>query len=116
MIGIIVLVIIIVAIASGGGGGGSVTPEVRNVVALDGSTVRIYIAWVNSGSSAASASCVINTTVNNQFGDQVDIKVNSTNTNGNVPAHQTQQLYQDIGVNSGDAQYVTKGDVKITNC
>jgi len=111
------LVIVVIAIVAGSGGGGSsVTPHVQSVSALDANTVRIFIDWENTGSGAGSASCVINTTVHNQFGDEVDIKVNATSTNGNVAAHGHQLLYQDIGVNSGDAQYVTKGDVSIGNC
>ncbi len=50
-----------------------------------------------------------------QFGDQVNIEINSTSTKGNVAAHGNQLLYQDIGVNSGDAPYVTKSDVPVTD-
>jgi hypothetical protein len=113
---IFVLIVVIITVATSGGSSSNVTPSVRNVAALDGNTIRIFIAWTNKGKAAGSASCVINTTVNNQFGDLVNIRVNSTNTNGNVKPGQTQILYQDIGVDNGDAQYVTPGDVKITNC
>ena len=46
----------------------------------------------------------------------MNIEVNSTNTNGNVKPGKTQYLYQDLGVNKGDAEYVTRKDVTITNC
>ncbi len=113
---IFVVVVVIIVVASSGGSSANVTGKVTSAGALDGNTVRVYILWTNKGKAAGSASCVLNTTVNNQFGDEVNIEVNSTNTNGNVKPGQTQLLYQDIGVNNGDAQYVTASDVKITNC
>ena len=116
----IILLIIINALAAGGGGsggsGGSVTPEVQSVRAFDSNEVRISINWVNSGSSPASASCVITTTVYNQSGDLVNVPVNPTDTDGNVPAHSSQLLYQYIGVDSGDAQFLTKSDVFVGTC
>jgi hypothetical protein len=113
---LVIIVVVVIAAVLGGKSGGNIRVSVQRVGALDGDTVRIYLNWQNNGSSAASASCVINTTVNNQFGDQVNIEVNSTSTNGDVKAHGSQLLYQDVGVNSGDAPNVTMGDVKLTNC
>jgi hypothetical protein len=116
VIGIILLIVIDALAAGGGGSGGSVTPEVQSVKPFDSNEVRISINWVNSGSSPASASCVITTTVHNQSGDLVEVPVNPTDTDGNVPAHSSQLLYQYIGVGIGDAQFVTTSDVFIGTC
>ncbi|MGD0083551.1 MAG: SHOCT domain-containing protein [Acidimicrobiales bacterium] len=115
---VLAVVIGIIVAVSGGSSGPSanVKGKVVNVVALNGNTVRIYMDWTNSGKAAGSASCVLNTNVDDQFGDQVNIEVNSTATNGKVAAGATQRLYQDIGVNSGDAQFIKPSDVKITDC
>jgi hypothetical protein len=114
----LVVIVIVVVVASSGSSGPSahVTGKVTSVVALDSNTVRIYILWSNTGKAAGSASCAMNTSVYNQFGDQVNIEVNSTATNGNVKAGATQFLYQDIGVNNGDAQYIKPSDVTILDC
>lgn len=106
----------IIGAVTGGGPSARVTGKVTNVLALDGNTLRIYIIWTNSGKAAGSGACTLNTTVYNQFGDSVNIEVNSTNTNGSLKPGQSQNLYQDIGVNSGDAQYITPSDVKILDC
>ena len=90
--------------------------NVYSVIPLDSNTVRIFMDFHNVGSAAGSASCVIDTKVFNQFGDEVDIEVNSTATNSGVPSHGQQRIYQDIGVNSGDAQFVKPGDVTVTDC
>jgi hypothetical protein len=115
--GFVVIVIAVVAALSGKSGpSADVVGKVTNVVLLDGNTVRIYMEWTNTGKAAGSAGCAMNTTVMNQFGDQVNIEVNSTNTNGSIEPGQTQNLYQDIGVNNGDAQYIKPSNVKITAC
>jgi len=106
----------IIGAVTGGGPSAKVTGKVTNVLALDGNTLRIYIIWTNSGKAAGSGACTLNTTVYNQFGDSVNIEVNSTNTNGSLKPGQSQNLYQNIGVNSGDAQYTKPSDVKILDC
>ena len=58
----------------------------------------------------------MNTNVMNQFGDNVNTEVNATNTNGSIKPGQSQELYQDIGVNSGDAQYIAASDVSFVDC
>lgn len=117
--GVVLLVIIIIVATSSSGPSGpsaNVTGKVTSVVALDGNTVRIYVNWTNHGKAAGSATCIFNTTVDNQFGDEVNIEVNSTGTNGNIKPGKSQLLYQDIGVNNGDAQFVKPKDVQIVNC
>lgn len=104
------------AAACGGSGTSSIKGTVSNVVQLDANEVRVYIVWANSGTSAASDSCAMDTTVHNQFGDEVNIRVNSTATNGDVQPGATQNLYQDIGVDNGDAQYVTAKDIQLVGC
>jgi hypothetical protein len=106
----------IIAAVTGGGPSAKVTGKVTNVLALDGNTLRIYIIWTNTGKAAGSGSCILNTTIYNQFGDNVNIEVNSTSTNGSLKPGQSQNLYQDIGVNTGDAQYIKPSDVKILDC
>ena len=113
---VLVAIVIAVVVSSSKSSGADVKPQVYNVLPLDGNTVRVYVRWVNTGTGAGSASCVINTSAYNQFGDLDKIEVNSTNTNGNVAAHGVQLLYQDIGVPNGDASNVSKKDVQITNC
>ncbi len=88
--------------------------RVANVVALDNNTVRVYIVWSNVGKVAGSLACTMDTTVTNQFGDQVNIEVNTTNTNGAVRPGQSQDLYQDIGVNAGDAPYIRPQNIKLS--
>jgi len=93
-----------------------VTGTVYSVVPLDGDTVRVFMSWKDSGKTAASASCVLDTEVFNRFGDNVNVEANSTGTNGQIKPGQSQRIYQDIGVNSGDAPYITRKDVSITDC
>ena len=95
---------------------GGIAGKVTNVQALAPNTVRIYLFWTNSGSKPATANCVLNTTVHNQFGDQVNLRVNATGSNGNIAAGGTSTDYQDVGVDNGDAPFVTKGDIKILDC
>jgi hypothetical protein len=90
--------------------------KVSSVSALDGNTVRIYFAFTNTGKGFGGETCVMNTSVPNQDGDQVNIEVNSTGTNQPVMPGSIESLYQDVGVNSGDARFVTARDVKISNC
>ena len=100
----------------GSGGGAAIAAKVVAVKALDGNTIRVFVRYTNNGKASGSENCVINTTVDNQFGDLVNIHVNSTNTNGNIAPGGTQLLYQDLGVDSGDAGYVTTGDVVLKDC
>ncbi len=93
-----------------------VTGRVVSVKALDSSEVRVYIRWTNTGKAAGSAACVLSTNVYNAFGDEVTTETNSTNTNGNLKPGGVQLLYQDIGVNAGDASRVRPKDVSITGC
>jgi hypothetical protein len=112
-----VFVAIVILITSAtGSNGANVTGKVTSVGVLDGNTIRVYIVWTNNGTGSGSASCVLNTTVYNQFGDEVNIHVNSTATNGDIKPGATQFLYQDIGVDNGDAQYVTKKDLTLGHC
>lgn len=117
ILAIAVIVVIIVAVSSGSSGpSAKVVGKVTNVTALDSSTVRVYVTWTNQGKTAGSLSCALNTTVTNKFGDQVNIEVNSTGTNGNIQPGKSQLLYQDIGVNSGDAQFIKPSNVQLTSC
>jgi hypothetical protein len=86
---------------------------VSRVAALDGNEIRVWLDFTNGQKTSRSFQCVINTTVYNQFGDQVNIRVNSTGSNGNVKPGQTQYIYQDLGVDNGNAKYVTASDVKL---
>lgn len=113
---VIVIVVIVVVAVSGGGPKANITAKATDVVALDGNTVRLYLEFTNHGKASGTANCVINTTVYNQFGDQVNLRVNSTGSNNSIPGGQTVRQYQDIGVDNGDAQYVKVGDVKIVDC
>lgn len=110
-----IIAAVIFAIASSGGSA-NIAGTVWSVVPLDGNTVRVYIVWTNHGSKSGSASCVLTTTVYNEFGDVADTEVNSTGTNNSLSPGQTVHQYQDIGVDSGDAANVSAKDVKITNC
>lgn len=113
-----VIVVIVIAVAAGGskgGGGADISVRAARVLSLDGNTVRVYMTFTNSGKASGSVSCVMNTTVYDQFGDEVNIRVNSTGTN-TVAAGQSKTLYQDIGVDSGDAPYVKASDVKLVDC
>lgn len=92
----------------------NIKERVVNVVALDNNTVRVYIVWSNVGKVTGSLACTMDTVVTNQFGDQVNIEVNTTNTNGAVRPGQSQDLYQDIGVNAGDAPYIRPQNIKLS--
>ena len=114
---VVVIIIIIVAVSSSSSGpSAKITGKVASVIALDSNTVRVYITWTNTGKVAGSVACAMNTTVYNQFGDNVNIEVNSTNTNGNIRPGGTQSLYQDIGVNNGDAKFIKPSDVSFVGC
>ena len=89
---------------------------VVRVETLGSSEIRVFIDFTNGQKTPRSFQCVINTTVYNQFGDLVNIHTNSTNSNGNVKAGKTQYLYQDLGVDRGDARFVTVKDVKLVDC
>ncbi len=115
---VIIVIIILIVIGSrhsSSGGGSDIKVRATNVLALNGNTVRVYLKFTNSGDSSGSASCVMNTTVYNQFGDEVNVRVNATGTN-TVGPNQSKVLYQDIGVDNGDAQYVKATDVKLVDC
>lgn len=112
----VVIIVILVTTLTANGPSPSVKAKLVNVIPLSGNEVRLFIRWTNTGNGSGSGACVINTTVHNQFGDEVNIRVNSTNTNGNLKPGATQTLYQDIGVDTGDAPYVKASDVQITDC
>ena len=114
-VGAVLIAIISIATAASGPSA-NITEHAVSVTALDGSNVRIVIDWVNKGKAAGSESCAMNTNVINQFGDNVNTEVNATNTNGSIKPGQSQELYQDIGVNSGDAQYIVAADVSFVDC
>jgi len=112
----VVVVIIAIAVSSGGGARAHFTAKVTSVIALDSHTVRLYILWTNDGKASGSESCILDTTVTNQFGDKVNVEVNSTSTNGNLQPGANQLLHQDIGVNNGDAKFIKPIDVAFNNC
>ena len=89
---------------------------VVRVEMLDNSEIRVFFDFTNGQETPRSFQCVINTTVYNQFGDVVNIHTNSTGSNGKVKAGKTQYLYQDLGVDKGDARFVTVKDVKLVDC
>jgi len=118
-VGIALIVVgAIVVLASGRGSGQSaeVRGKVTSVSALDSSVVRLAILWTNHGRTSGSANCTINTTVRDKSGDDVIVEHSSTSTNGKLKPGATRLLYADIGVNNGDARFVTPGDVRITRC
>jgi hypothetical protein len=63
-----------------------------------------------------SSSCQLETNVYNEFGDNVNYEVNQTAPNGNLKPGQSQRIYQDIGVNNGDAAYTKLKGITITSC
>lgn len=116
VIGVIIIIAIVSALASNGKSA-DIKAKATSVVALNGNTVRIYMDFTNVGkTSGGSSTCIINTTVYDQFGDEVNVETNETGTNHNIAPGGHELLYQDIGVNNGDAQYVKPSDVSITDC
>ena len=116
VIAVVVVIFIAIAVSSGRDARAHFTVKVTSVVALDPNTVRLHILWMNDGKASGSESCVFDTTVTDQFGDKVNIEVNSTSTNRNLKAGATRFLYEDIGVNNGDAKFIKPGDVVFNNC
>jgi hypothetical protein len=110
------IIIIAVVTSSSSGPHAKITGQATSVVALDSNMVRVYIQWTNTGKASGSADCAMDTNVYDQFGDQVNIEVNETGTNSNVVPGATQTVYQDIGVNNGDAQYIKPSDVSFSGC
>lgn len=103
--------------ACGGGPSAHIEGKVLSVKALDGSEVRIFTRWTNTGKASGSGdNCIYNTTVYNQFGDDVNVEVNSTSTNGTMKPGAVKVIYQDIGVNAGDAPFIKPKDVSIVDC
>jgi hypothetical protein len=115
VVGLVIGVVLVIVIF-GNSPGPNIRASVLSVKVLSGSEIRVFMRYKNDGKSAASLSCQIHTNVYNQFGDQVNLEDNSTGTNGNVGAGNVQIIYQDIGVNSGDAPYITVHDVSLTDC
>lgn len=101
---------------SGSSTAASFTVAPQSVKALDSNLIRVFMRWDNTGSAANSDSCVMDTTVHNQFGDLVNTEVNSVGTNGDVQPGAVQVVYQDIGVNNGDSRYVSIGDITFSGC
>ena len=112
----VIAIIIIVAALQGSSPSATFTVSAYNVLPLDGNTVRVYMIWHNTGKASGSDQCVMNTDVHNQFGDLANTEVNSVGTNGNVKPNAQQRIYQDIGVNSGDAQFITPGNITFVSC
>ena len=107
---------LVIALSAGGSSGATFHPTVARVLPLDGNNLRVFIVWRNVGKAAGSDTCEMNTTIHNQFGDQVNIRVNAINTNGSVDPGSRQVLYDDIGVDSGDAPYVSAKDISFADC
>ncbi len=117
-----VLLIVVVMIAlgavafivaqSGTGGAPDVQPHVMNVHAVDPGTVEVTIDWENTGSGAGSASCTLQISVYDRSGALQKTELDSVSTNGSVAAHGHQVLSDQWAVVSGDASYVTTGDVQ----
>jgi hypothetical protein len=94
----------------------SFTVAPQSVKPLNANLIRVFIRWNNTGSTAGSDTCVMDTEVHNQFGDLVNTEVNSVGTNGDVQPEQIQVVYQDIGVNAGDSRFITIGDITFSGC
>jgi hypothetical protein len=92
------------------------TVVTTRVLPLDGNTVRVFMRWDNVGKVSGSDACAMDTNVHDQFGDLVNTEVNSVGTNGDVGPDAVQVMYQDIGVNGGDAQYIKLGDITFSGC
>jgi len=117
VIGAVVVVVVVATATAAPGKSAHIEGKVLSVKALDRSTVRVFTRWTNTGkASGDGGSCIYNTKVTNQFGDQVNIEVNTTGTNGTLKPGTSKLLYQDLGVNAGDAPYVTAKDVSIVDC
>jgi Short C-terminal domain len=118
LISVLVVIVIIVGVVLFHGNSPSATFTVSaySVVPLDGNTVRVFMLWDNTGKASGSDECVMDTNVHDQFGDLVNTEVNSVGTNGNLKPNAEQRIYQDIGVNNGDAQFIRPGDVTFTGC
>ncbi len=118
VLAILVLAIIAGFVISSSGSGSpsaNIKVHVANVIPLDGNTIRVYLYFDNTGKGGGSASCIMNTTVHNQFGDQVNIRTNSTGTNTIAPGV-AKTLYQDIGVDNGDAKFIKPSDIQLVGC
>lgn len=113
---VMIAIVVLVALLQGNSPSTSFTVSVYSVVPLDSNTVRVFMLWDNTGKVSGSDECVMDTNVHDQFGDLVNTEVNSVGTNGNLKPGAEQRIYQDIGVNNGDAQYIKPGDVTFSGC
>lgn len=109
-------IVVIIALLSSSSPSASFSVRAYGVIPLDQNTVRVFMVWHNGGKGSGNDQCAMNTDVHNQFGDLVNTEVNSVGTNGNVRSGASQRIYQDIGVNNGDAQYVHTKDVSFSGC
>jgi hypothetical protein len=116
----LVVVVVAVAIIAGVASSGpraKIVGHAYAVVPLTGNLVRVYMEFTNTGkASGTSSSCQLETNVYNEFGDNVNYEVNQTAPNGNLKPGQSQRIYQDIGVNNGDAAYTKLKGITITSC
>jgi hypothetical protein len=95
----------------------TITHRVVRVVALNEQSVRVWVTWTDTGTASGSASCVMNVTAYDAYGDETGSGVDSTGPNGNLKPGQTQTLYQDIVITDNDAADVTSlKDVQIVDC
>ncbi len=86
------------------------------MLVLDSKYVRVFTTWHNIGKAPGSASCVMDVTAYDAFGDETGSGVASTGT-GNLAPGQSKNYYQDIVVTNNDAAGVTGAkDVSITDC
>jgi len=99
-----------------GGPQSHITAKVQSVVALDPSTIRVYIDWVNSGKAGGQVTCSVEVTIRNRAGADVGTALASTGTNGDITPGALQNLHHDIRVITGDAEFVTRSDVRLVHC
>lgn len=117
-----VVVVIVAAVVIGdhftsGGPSAEITHKVDSVAVLDSSHVRVWTTWTNTGKTTGNASCAINVTAYNAFGDETGSGVDSTGPNNSLKPGQSVNLYQDVVITNNDAAGVTSTkDVSITTC
>ena len=116
------VVVIVAAVVIGdhftsGGPSADITHKVDRVAVLDSSHVRVWTTWTNTGKATGNASCAINVTAYNAFGDETGSGVDSTGPNNALKPGQSVNLYQDVVITNTDAAGVTSTkDVSITTC
>jgi hypothetical protein len=102
--------------SSATGPSADITHNVYSVVVLNPQHVRVFTTWHNIGTAAGAASCAMDVTAYDTFGDEIGSGVGSTGTNSLAPG-QTVHYYQDIVVTDNNAAGVTSTkDVSIVDC